>query len=99
MIAATVVCGIGIKKSVLEHMCIDYCSFCVWGQIAAKSSKNTKKIRFQSILEGFQLKSHIFYTKADHFMNNFGEIVVPSLSYIIKRAMICNLFVANPLDS
>ena len=32
-------------------------------------------------------------------MNNFGEIVVPSLSYIIKRAMICNLFVANPLDS
>ena len=32
-------------------------------------------------------------------MNNYRVIVGPSLSYNIKRAMICELFVANPPDS
>ena len=45
-------------------------------------------------------KNYILGTETDyHCMNNYGEIIGPLLTFSIKRAIICEFFVANPLDS
>ena len=100
MLATTVVCGIRLKKSFLGNMCFDNCSFCIWGKIAPTSKMIFKKCNFGGIIEDFLLKKHIFCTKTDcHCMNKCDEIVGPSQTNSIKRAMICEFILANPPNS
>lgn len=63
MITTTVVCGLGLKKHILGNMFIDYCSFCIWAQIAAKFQKNLQKVQFLEYLGRSQLKIKFFEQK------------------------------------
>ena len=79
MLAKTVVCRIGLRKSLLENKCTDYCRLSIWGE---------KKCDVQSILGGFQLRNYISGTKTDYLcMNNDGEIKGPLVTFSIHGAM------------
>ena len=62
-------------------MCIDYCSFSIWKQIADNLKKNEQKMQFYT---------HNFSTKTDyHYVNNYDKIMGPLLTFSITRAIIC----------
>ena len=100
MFVIPVVRGIGLKKSFLGNMCIDYCKLCIWGQIVVKSQKMCKNMDLE-VFEVFSAEKPHFWLKNLNCrcMNSYGEIIGPSLTCGIKRAMICEIFVVNLRNS
>ena len=79
----TAVHGIGLEKSSLENICTESCKLCIWEQIIVKSQKMSKNMVL-GVLRVFSAEKPHFLLKYLNYyrcMNNYSEIIGPSLNY------------------
>ena len=87
MLAITVVCGVRLKKALLGNILIAKCSFSIWVEVVSNS--------------WFLKYSVVFSTKNINcpWINNHGETLYTLQIFSIKKAMIHEIFGANPPNS